>query len=225
MSWRPYVIRVLLVDDHASFRESLAFMMEREPDMTVVAEAGALAEAREVMGNLPGGVDIAVVDVSLPDGEGTELVGELRAANPHGAVLILSGISDRARFARAVEAGAGGILHKSARTKSIIEAARRLHAGEELLSLREVVEMFRIAGEQREEDRKKRVALEKLTPRETEILRALAEGLSDREIAGRLQVSNRTVRTHMVNILAKLELNSRLQALVFALRHGIVEIH
>ena len=102
--------RVLLVDDHATFREPLAFMFEREPDFEVVAQAGSLTEARCMLG----GADLAVVDLDLPDGDGTELLGELRAANPRGMVLVLTASSDREAHARAVEAGAAGVLHKSA---------------------------------------------------------------------------------------------------------------
>ena len=83
--------RVLLVDDHATFREPLAFMFEREPEFEVTAEAGSLAEARRALE----GIDLAVVDLDLPDGNGTELVGELRAANPDGAVLILTASAER----------------------------------------------------------------------------------------------------------------------------------
>ena len=96
--------RVLLVDDHASFRESLALLLEREPDISVVGQAGSLAEARALLS----GVDLAIVDLDLPDGHGAELVQELRAANPDGMVLILTASSSRADLARTVEAGAAG---------------------------------------------------------------------------------------------------------------------
>ena len=218
------MIRILLVDDHASFREPLAFMMEREPDMTVVAEAGSLAEARRMLGDLPGGADVAVLDINLPDGTGLDLVGELREANPYGAFLILSAESEQDYLARAVEAGASGMLHKSARAKGVIDAARRVHRGDPLIPPHEVVRMLRLAGEQREEEERARALIEKLTRREKEVLKALADGLNDREMAERLHVSDRTVRTHMVNILGKLRLDSRLQALVFAVRHGLAEI-
>lgn len=218
------MIRILLVDDHASFREPLAFMVEREPDMTVIAEAGSVAEARRKISELPGGADVAVVDINLPDGTGLDLIGELRRANPLGTVLVLSAESDRDYLARAVEAGASGMLHKSARAKGVIEAARRIHKGDPLIPPHEVVRMLRLASEQREEEEKARAVIEKLTRREKEVLKALADGLNDREIAERLHVSDRTVRTHMVNILGKLQLDSRLQALVFAVRHGLAQI-
>ena len=122
--------RVLLVDDHAAFREPLSFMFGRELEFEVVGQAGSLAEAREMLD----GIDVAVVDLDLPDGNGAELIGELRTVNPHAMTLVLTASDDRRVHAQAVEAGAAGVLHKSTRIKEIIEAVRRLEAGEELLS-------------------------------------------------------------------------------------------
>ncbi len=212
--------RVLLVDDHATFREPLAFMLDREPEFEVVAEAGSLDEARRVLE----GVDLAIVDLNLPDGDGTELISELRAFNPRGLVLVLTASAEREVHARAVEAGAAGVLNKTVRIKEVIDAARRLVVGETLLSTDEVMELLRLAGWLRERDHGTQQAIESLTPRELEVLEALADGLSDKEIAERLYVGVGTVRNHIVSIFAKLGVHSRLQALVFAVRHGIAEI-
>jgi DNA-binding NarL/FixJ family response regulator len=214
------VNRVLLVDDHATFREPLAFMFNREPEFEVVGEAGTLAEARDRLED----VDLAVVDLDLPDGDGTELIGELRSANPRGSVLVLTASAKRENYARAVEAGAAGVLHKSARIKEVVDGARRLVNGEPLLSTDELVELLQLAGRKREQDYGARRAIESLTPREREVLEALAAGLSDKEISERLHVGIGTVRNHVVSIFAKIGVHSRLQALVFGVRHGIVEI-
>lgn len=212
--------RVLLVDDHAAFREPLAFMLDRDPDLDIVAQAGSLTEARSLLHN----IDLAVVDLDLPDGTGVDLVKELRAINPYGMVLVLSASVNQKDLAEAVEAGAAGILHKSSRIDDIIAAIRRLIAGEPLLSPTQVIEMLRLATRERERNREAEQALAQLTPRERDVLQALAEGLSDKEIAQQLFISTETVRTHMVNILGKLGVESRLQALVFALRHGAVTV-
>jgi DNA-binding NarL/FixJ family response regulator len=214
------MIRVLLVDDHASFREMLALVFDREPEFEVVGQAGSLAEAYCILEV----ADLAVVDLDLPDGDGAKLIGALRAANPHGAVLVLTGSPEREVHAQAVEAGAAGVLHKSVHTEDIIGAARRLGAGETLLSLDQVVELLRLAGWRRQRDDEVRRSVEGLTTREREVLQALACGLSDKEIADRLYIGVGTVRNHFVNIFNKLGVHSRLQVLVFALRHGIVEI-
>jgi DNA-binding NarL/FixJ family response regulator len=214
--------RLLLVEDHASFRQTLALVFDQEPDFEVVAQAGTVAEARRVMGDRE--TDLAVVDLSLPDGEGVELIGDLREANPHFAALVLTASLDRAEHARAVEAGAAGVLHKSADVDEILDSTRRLAAGETLLSPEELVELLRLAGQSREEEREAQASIEQLTRREREVLLALSEGLSNKQIAERLHMSVDTERTHMMNILNKLGVHSRLQALLFAARHGLVEL-
>jgi DNA-binding NarL/FixJ family response regulator len=218
------MIRVLLVDDHATTREPLAFMLEQEPDLTVVAQAGSVNEGRRELWETGASVDVAVVDLGLPDGSGEELIPVLRAAYPRAAALVLTYFSDRERLARAVEAGASGVLHKSASVEEVIEAVRRLHSGEQLLSLEEVFDALRLVDQERRKDREVRLTFEKLTDRELEVLQALAEGLSDREIAERFHVGTTTVRTHVTSVLTKLGATSRLQALVLAVRYGIVTI-
>lgn len=212
----------MLVEDHASFRQTLAFVFDREAEFEVVAQAGSLAEARQVIDGLE--ADLGVMDLSLPDGEGIELIKDLREANPHFAALVLTASLDRAEHARAVESGAAGILHKSAGVDEILDATRRLGEGETLLSQEELIALLRLAGQSREEEREARASIEQITPREREVLQALAEGLSNKEIAAKLHVSVDTERTHMMNILNKLGVHSRLQALLFAARHSLVEI-
>src|SRR5215207_118039 len=216
-------IRVLLVEDHASFRQALAFMLEREPGFEVAEQVGALAKARELDWEALENVEVAIVDLALPDGDGLDLIEDL-SSQPRTMTLVLSASLEPGRFARAVEAGASGVLHKSTPIKDIVEAVRKLRAGEALLSPAEVVEMLRLVGRERQEQHAARQAVERLTPREKEVLQALAEGLESREIAEKLNVTVETERTHMVNILHKLGVHSRLQALVFAARHGVVEI-
>jgi DNA-binding NarL/FixJ family response regulator len=152
------------------------------------------------------------------------LIEELSATRPQIMTLVLSASLEAGRFARAIEAGAAGVLHKSTPIKEIIDAVRRLKAGEALLSPGEVIDMLRLVSRERQEKQEALQAIEKLTARERELLGALAEGLESREIAERLNITVETERTHMVNILHKLDVHSRLQALVFAARHGLVEI-
>jgi DNA-binding NarL/FixJ family response regulator len=216
-------IRVLLVEDHASFRQALAFMLEREPGFEVAGQVGSLAEARQLNGEVLENVEVAIVDLALPDGDGLELIEDF-SSQPRMTTLVLSASLEPGRFARAVEAGASGVLHKSTPIKDIVEAVQLLRSGEALLSPAEVVEVLRLVGRERQEELAARQAVEKLTPREKEVLEALAEGLESKEIAERLNVTVETERTHMVNILHKLGVHSRLQALVFAARYGVVRI-
>ncbi len=214
--------RLLLVEDHASFRQTLALVFDQQPDFEVVAQAGTLGEARRVLRGRE--VDLGIIDLGLPDGEGAELIEELHEANPDFAALVLTASLDRAEHARAIEAGAAGVVHKAADVDEILETTRRLAAGETLISQEELVEMLHIAGQSREEEREARASIEQLTRREMQVLRALAEGLTNREIAERLHMSVDTERTHMMNILSKLGVHSRLQALLFAARHGLIEL-
>ena len=214
-------VRILLVEDHASVRQAMVSVFEREPGFVVVGQAGSLSEARQMLD----GVDVAVVDLGLPDGYGGELIKELRTHNPQAQTLVLSATLDRSEIARAVESGAAGLLHKSVGMDEVVDAVRRLRAGETLLSLEEVVELLRFAGYRREEEYEARQAVARLTPREMEVLQALAEGLDSKESAERLHISVKTEANHMTSIINKLGVHSRLQALVFAVRHGVVEIH
>ncbi|MDQ5853493.1 MAG: response regulator transcription factor [Chloroflexota bacterium] len=140
------MIRVLIVDDDVSLRQLLAFMLEREPEFQLVAEVGTLAEARRVLQD----ADIAIVDMMLPDGSGADLVGELRAANPGCRVLVLTSVVNRVLLARAMQAGAAGIVQKSARIGEIVDALRQLDRGEQLLSPAEASELQRLVDEPQE---------------------------------------------------------------------------
>jgi DNA-binding NarL/FixJ family response regulator len=210
--------RLLLVEDHTSLRQTLALVFDQQPDFEVVAQAGSLGEARRVMRDRE--ADLGIIDLALPDGEGVELIEDLREANPLFAALVLTASLDRAEHARAIEAGAAGVLHKSADVDEIMDATRRIAAGETLISPEELAEMLHLAVETREA----RASIEQLTARELQVLKALGEGLSNRQIAERLHMSVDTERTHMMNILYKFGVHSRLQALLFAARHGLIEL-
>lgn len=213
-------IRILLVDDHSGLREPLAIMLGLQPDLEVVAQAASIAEARPLFAS----ADLAVIDLGLPDGSGVDLIRELRAANPKIVIVVFSADTDRSTIAAAISAGAVGVVHKAASTDVLIDAIRRAAAGEQLLSHADLLEMIRLTSHQQQTDERARHSLERLTPRELTILQQLAAGHSDREIADELTVSIATVRTHMANILEKFGAESRLQALVFAVRYGVVEI-
>jgi DNA-binding NarL/FixJ family response regulator len=212
-------VRVLLVEDHTAVREAIAGMFEREPDLTVVGRAESLAEARELLH----GVDVALLDLALPDGDGIALIPELRAASPGAQVLVLSANLDRAQTARAIDAGAAGALDKTADLDQVVDAIRRLRAGQALLASHEIVELLRFASHRREQEREDRQAIASLTHREREVLKALAAGLDGQTIADRLGVSIRTERNHVARILNKLGVHTQLQAVLFALRYGLID--
>jgi RNA polymerase sigma factor (sigma-70 family) len=216
-------IRLILVDDHRSFRVPVAYMLDREPDLVVVGQASSLAEAREQIASGIA-IDVALIDLDLPDGNGVDLIHALRASNPTAYAVVLSGTADAKARALAVEAGASAVLHKVIDIAEIADAVRRLSAGETLIPPVEVIALAREAARFREQTRAARSVLANLTPRERDVLQAIADGLSDKQIADRLYVSPKTVRNHVAGLLDKLGVDSRLQALILALRHGIVAI-
>ena len=212
-------VRVLLVEDHAAVREAIAGMFERESDLTVVGQAQSLAEARELLH----GVDVAVLDLALPDGDGIALIPELEAASPGAQVLVLSANLDRAQTARAIDAGAAGALDKTADLDQVVDAIRRIRAGQPLLASHEIVELLRFASHRREQEREDHQAIAGLTHREREVLKALAAGLDGQTIADRYGISIRTERNHVARILNKLGVHTQLQAVLFALRYGLID--
>jgi DNA-binding NarL/FixJ family response regulator/signal transduction histidine kinase len=212
--------RVLLVDDHAAIREAITLAFAQDDEFVVTGQAASLAEARGLLD----GVDVAIVDLELPDGDGADLIGDLQGRNPSIQTLVLSAHADRASVARAVQKGAAAVLGKTTHLHEVVSAVRRMRAGETLMPLEEVVELLRFADRQRERQMGDRRRIESLSPRELDVLELLAAGLDTASIARRLYISPRTQRNHVANILGKLEVHSQLQAVVFALRHGVVEV-
>jgi DNA-binding NarL/FixJ family response regulator len=215
-------IHLILVDGQIAFRELLALRLAQEPDFLVVAETSVLAEIRPVLRQVA--VDVALVELAPPDGGGVDLICDLHALNPEARVLVLTATEDRREQALAYAAGASGVLSKMSRAAEIIAAIRKVWAGEVLLSPQEAAELFQLADKQREAERVTHRLLAQLTPRERELLQLLAEGLNDAAMAERLGISPKTVRNHMVNLLDKLGVHSRLQALVLAAHYGLVSI-
>lgn len=214
------MIRLLLVDDHAIMRDSLAYLLDLQPDLRVTGRAGTLGEARTQLTD----VDVALLDLDLPDGYGADLIHELRRVSPQAVSLIVTGSSSMIDHARAIERGASGILMKTAPISEILDAIRRICAGEILHSPAEITAFLQTAKHQRVIEADRERVLAELTPREMQLLEALAKGLSDQEIAERLFVSPRTVQTQMTRLYDKLGTDSRLQTLILAVRHGIVQI-
>jgi DNA-binding NarL/FixJ family response regulator len=213
-------VRVLLVDRHAAIREAMALAFAEDDGFVVAAQAGSLAEARPALND----VDVLIVDLTLPDGYGGDLIAELRAANPDAQALVLSADVGHAATARAVEKGAAAVLSKTVHLHEVVAAVRRLRAGETLTPPDEVIELLRFAGHERVRVNGEHRLVDSLTAREREVLQLLADGLDGRGIAARLNISPRTQRNHVANILAKLGVHSQLQAVIFALRNEVVAI-
>ena len=220
MSDSDRVIRILLLEDHTAFRQALAMALSFQPDLRVVGDVGTITGARTMLR----GVDVAVFDLDLPDGDGSDLIGELHAHSPGAHALILTASAGRRDLSRAVASGAAAVLHKSTPIAEIIDAIRRVWKGAALVSHLELNELLREGSAQREADRAARSGLARLTAREREALQLLAEGLSDKEIASRLGVGVETVKSHVAGVYAKLGVESRVQALIAAARLGAVTL-
>ena len=215
----PLKTRVLLADDHIVVRHGLKLVLEAEPDLEVTAEASDGAEAVERA--LAEDVDLAVLDVTMPRLTGIQAARVLSRRRPELRTLILS-MHDNERYVfEALRAGASGYVPKSVADRDLVEACRAAMRGEPFLYpgavkalIREYLERAR-DGESIPEDL--------LTPRESEIVKLIAEGNTSREIAGMLVISEKTVERHRANILDKLGLRDRVDLTRYAIRSGLVE--
>lgn len=214
------MIRLLLVDDHTSFRGALAFMLGREEDIEIAGEAGNLGDAQAILGRTP--VDVALVDLDLAGEDGVDLVKTMHARHPDAVAVVLTANQRPESRAMAVAAGAVGVLLKTTSIPEVVAAVRQAAAGQALISPTELVELYRAAAAHQAKSAEGERALQSLTAREGDVLRALARGLDNQAIADQLFIGHETVRSHIVRILRKLGAESRLQAVLMALRHGYI---
>ena len=203
-------IRVLCVDDHPLMREGLAALINDAPDMTVVAEATNGREAvREFRAHRP---DVTLMDLRLPDMSGIDALVAIRKEFPDARVVMLTTCEGDAGITRAFKEGAAGYCLKTMPPKDLLEAIRHVHAGKKTVP-REVG--ARLADQLREDP---------LTPREISVLREVVAGARNREIGVRLSIAEETVKVHMKKVLEKLGAADRTQAVVIALRRGIIHL-
>jgi DNA-binding NarL/FixJ family response regulator len=210
---------VLVVDDHATFAESLARVLSFEPDLRArIARSGIEAE-RAVEEAIP---DVVLMDVSLPGADGIEVTSRLLKTYPGLPIVILSGHDDDPLRARAATAGVRGYLSKFEPLDRVIDAIREVRAGGALVD-RSDDSRLRLQGKRRRvQHATERQRSERLSVREREILQLMADGFEPREIAEQLGITAATLRTHMQNILTKLGVHSKTQAVLLAVRQGRV---
>lgn len=219
-------IRVMVVADHDILRNLLIFRLAHEPGVLVVGHAGTVSAARAALRQtlIGPGVDVVTVDLGLPDGAAGDLIRDIHALVSDAAVLAIAAHDDPESLALAVEAGAAGLIQREETPEHIVAAIRTLGAGQPLLTPAEVRHWLRLAAEVRDRDRVALAAIHSLSPREREVLQVLAAGHSDLDLVEVLGISYDTVRSHMANILGKLGVDSRLQAVIFAARYGAITI-
>ena len=211
------MIGVLVVDDHEVFSEALALLLEQQPDVRLLGAAQDAAGALEICrAEAP---DVVLMDIDMPEMDGVEATRRVRELCPEAKVVIVTGLEDPALVATALSAGACGYVPKTRAVEELMDVVQRAAAGELVMpeaDLAAVLDELRTGSGASDG----RVALRRLTPRETEILRALAAGDAIPDIADALGISALTVQSHVKNILAKLGVHSRLEAVTLAWRHG-----
>jgi two-component system NarL family response regulator len=216
-------IRVLVVDDHALFRRGLQMVLEQEPDIEVVGEASDGSEAVVVASEtLP---DIVLMDVRMPKRGGIDACTSIHDVVPSAKIIMLTISDEEADLYDAIKAGAMGYLLKEISIEEVASAIRAVHGGQSLISPSMASKLLtEFAAMVKKTDEKQQVPAPRLTDREMEVLKLVAKGLNNRDIAKQLFISENTVKNHIRNILEKLQLHSRMEAVVYAVREKLLEI-
>ena len=216
-------IRVMIVDDHAVFRRGLQMVLEQEPDIVVVGEASdgheAVEKAQDVV------PDVVLMDVRMPKRGGIDATEEIRDLLPTTKILMLTISEEEADLYDAIKAGASGYLLKEIPIDEVAEAIRGVRDGQSRISPSMASKLLNeFANISRRADERQQVPGPRLTDREMDVLKLVAQGLNNRDIAKELFISENTVKNHIRNILEKLHLHSRMEAVVFAVKEGMLEI-
>lgn len=208
-------IRVLIADDHPVVRQGLRTFLGIQDDIDVVGEAEDGTSAVTLAESLE--PDIVLMDLKMPGADGLTALTELRARGVTARVLVLTSVTERGHVLPAVQAGAAGYLYKDVDPQALVQAIRAVHGGHVLFAPDAAEAMLRAEGASQNDDR----GMAALTEREREVLVHIARGRSNREIARALVVSEKTVKTHVSNLLMKLGVQDRTQAALYAVRHGV----
>jgi NarL family two-component system response regulator LiaR len=212
-------IRILVADDHAVVREGLRALIETEDGMTLVGEAADGVEAVHKSQALE--PDVILLDLVMPRKSGIEAIREIREHDPGARILVITSFAEDEKVFPAIKAGAQGYLLKDSSPRQLLRAVRHIHQGQPSMHPTIARKLMR----EIQRDSELPLAEEPLTEREAEVLSLVAQGLTNQEVADRLCVSERTVRTHVSNILSKLHLANRTQAALYALRKGFASLN
>lgn len=212
-------MRLLLIDDHIIFREGLASIIRSEPDIEIVGLAGTVREAVEMAVGL--NPDIILMDFSLPDGTGADATRLILAAHPNARIVFLTMSEGDENLFAAIRSGAKGYLLKDMHPSKLVTAIRAVHNGESALSRSMTLRLMKELSQPGRSDSTQ--AAPTLTRRELDVLRAVADGKSNQEIANELVLSENTVKYHVHSILDKLQLKSRREAAAYAKERGLIK--
>lgn len=216
------VIRILLVDDHELMRKGIRLLIEQHPDLQVIDETHTRTQTlAAVQRHRP---DIVLLDLDLGEENGLDFIPELRTLMPQMRIIVLTGMRDRAVHQQAVRLGAVGLVLKEHSPAVLVQAIRQVVVGkawlDPMLVASLVTELSRAIGEADPEAAKIRI----LTEREREVITLVCEGLQNKTIAQRLSISDTTVRHHLTSIFSKLELENRLELVIYAYRHNLAQV-
>jgi DNA-binding NarL/FixJ family response regulator len=214
-------IRIVIADDHRAFAEALAATMDMEKDLSVVAIVHDGQAAVEV--TIDQEPDVVLMDLSMPGVDGIAATRRIKEQHPETRVVILSATEEEHARARALDAGAEGYLSKEQSVKDVTSSIRAVSKGEALVAPEEAKRIMSHLRKRRARDSAERERVERLTTRETQILQGLADGIPTDRLAVKLEISRNTLRTHVQNILFKLKVHSKVEALALAIRHGKVK--
>lgn len=215
---KPGIIRVLVVDDHAIIRKGIGAVLDLVPDIDLVGEAENGKQAIILDQELA--PDVILMDLMMPEMDGIECIKQIKTQRPKARILVLTNFAGEEMIFPAIKAGAMGYHLKDSSPDTLVDAIRQVNQGVASLHpsiAKKVLEEFHSTE-------KRRLSEEPLTQREVEVLKLIAQGFENKEIAGQLIISDATVRTHVSNILGKLHLASRTQAALYALREGLASL-
>ena len=216
-------IRVLVVDDHALFRRGLEMVLDGEPDIDVVGEASDGHEAIERAEKTT--PDVVLMDVRMPKRSGIEATRAIKETLPSTKILMLTISDEEADLYEAIKAGTSGYLLKEISIEEVADAVRQVHAGQSLISPSMASKLLNeFATMVKRRDERTQIPGPRLTDRELEVLKLVAKGMNNRDIGSELFISENTVKNHVRNILEKLHLHSRMEAVVYAVREKLLDI-
>ncbi|KAF0815641.1 putative response regulator YhcZ [Bacillus sp. ZZV12-4809] len=211
-------IKVLIADDHHVVRRGLVFFLKTQPEIEIIGEVKNGLEAVEMLQKIQ--PDVILMDLDMPVMNGIEATRQIKLNYPDVKIMILTSFSDQDHVIPAIEAGASGYQLKDIEPDILVQAIVQLMKGENQLHPKATSHLLTHLTNKNSTERQ---PLEELTKRELEVLREIAKGKSNKEIASSLFITEKTVKTHVSNLLSKLELSDRTQAALYAVRHGIAE--
>ncbi len=221
---RPEPIRTMIVDDHALFRRGLEMVLEEEADIELVGQASDGSEAVEKAGeSLP---DIVLMDIRMPRSSGIEACRAMKEVAPSAKIVMLTISDEEEDLFEAIRAGASGYLLKDLPLDEVAETVRAVHGGQSLINpsmAGKLLTEFATLAKRDDEERAQQVPAPRLTEREMQVLKLVARGMNNRDIAKELFISENTVKNHVRNILEKLQIHSRMEAVMVAVREKLIE--